>query len=95
MTSSKKLIKPPILVFRGTQEQATYHDEISIYQGNPLIEALPEIKTEDDIIKELALYPEFLKEERNLPAHQRLHLIQNVLELFIVLSPHLDLEQRF
>lgn len=95
MTSSKKLIKPPLLVFRGSQEQATYHDEISIYQGNPLIEALPEIKTEDDIIKELALYPEFLEEERNLPAHQRLHLIQNVLELFIVLTPHLDLEQRF
>lgn len=95
MTFSKKLIKPPLLVFRGTQEQATYHDEISIYEGNPLIEALPEIKTEDDIIKKLAFYPEFLKEERNLPAHQRLHLIQNVLELFIVLSPHLDLEQRF
>ncbi len=95
MTSTKKSIKPPLLVFRGSQEQAIYHDEISIYQGNPLIEALPEIKTEDDIIKELEFYPEFLKEERNLPAHQRLHLIQNVLELFIVLSPHLDLEQRF
>ncbi len=95
MTSSKKSIKPPLLVFRGSQEQATYHDEISIYQGNPLIEALPKIKTEDDIIKELRFYPEFLKEERDLPAHQRLHLIQNVLELFIVLSPHLDLEQRF
>ena len=95
MTSSKKLLKQPLLVFRGTKEQATYHDEISIYQGNPLIEALPEIKTEDNVIEELAFYPEFLEEERNLPGHQRLHLIQNVLELFIVVSPHLDLEQRF
>jgi len=95
VVSSKKLIKSPLLVFRGRKEKATYHDEISIYQGNPLIEALPSIKTEDDIIKELAFYPEFLEEERNLPAHLRLHLIQNVLELFIVLSPHLSLEQHF
>ena len=95
MKPSKQLVKQPLLVFRGTQEQATYHDEISIYQGNPLIEALPEIKTEDDIIEDLGLYPEFYEEERNLPDHHRLHLIQNVLELFVVLSPHLDLEQRF
>ncbi len=95
MKPSKQSVKPPLLVFRGTQEHATYHDEISIYQGNPLIEALPEIKTEDDIIEELGFYPEFYEQERNLPEHHRLHLIQNVLELFVVLSPHLDLEQRF
>jgi hypothetical protein len=95
MTPSKKYLKLPLLVFRGRQVKANYHEEISIYRNNPLIEALPEILEEDKVIDKLKFYPEFVEEERNLPAHLRLHLIQNVLDLFILLSPHLDLEQRF
>lgn len=95
MTSTKKISNLPLLVFKGEQVRAEYHDEISIYRGNPLLEALPEILTEDEVIEKLNFYPEFYAEERKLPAHQRLHLIQNVLNLFILLSFHLDLEQRF
>ena len=95
MTSAKKPSKLPLLVFRGRQGKAQYHEEISIYRGNPLIEALPEIMEEDEVIDKLKFYPDFDKEERKLPAHLRLHLIQNVLNLFILLSSHLDLEQRF
>jgi hypothetical protein len=56
---------------------------------------LPPILSENDVIEQLQYYPEFNEQERHIPAHLRLHLIQNVFDLFILLSPHLDLEQRF
>lgn len=95
MIRRKTPSNPPLQVFRGEQIQASYHEEISIYRGNPLIEALPPIWTEDEVMERLEVYPEFDERERKLPAHQRLHLIQNVLELLILMTPHLDLEQRF
>lgn len=95
MIHRKKSSNPPLQVFRGEQIRASYHEEISIYRGNPLIEALPPIWTEDEVMERLEVYPEFDERERKLPAHQRLHLIQNVLELLILMTPHLDLEQRF
>ncbi|GAX45295.1 Tn7-like transposition protein C [Tolypothrix sp. NIES-4075] len=95
MTRSSKQLKPPLQVFRGEKIQASYHDEISIYSGNPLIEALPTILTEDEVIEKLQFYPEFSESERQLPAHLRLHLIQNVLQFFTPLPPHIELEQRF
>ncbi|HEY9299032.1 MAG TPA: hypothetical protein VIQ31_22295 [Phormidium sp.] len=40
---------PSILVGKGRIEQATYQDsEIPNYQGNPLIEALPPILTQNE-----------------------------------------------
>lgn len=94
MRPMKKESEVPLLVFRGEQVHATYHEEISIYSGNPAIEALPEILDEDEAIAQLEFYPEFDEAERELPAHLRLHLIQSVADLFVVLSSHLDLEQR-
>jgi len=95
MTPNKKLENQPLLVFKGKQVEASYHDEISIYSGNPCIEALPLLKTEDEVIDDLEFYPDFNEKERNLPAHLRLHLIQIVLDIFVPMSFHLDLEQRF
>lgn len=95
MNNIYSIQKMPLLVFRGKQTLAEYHEEISLYQGNPLIEALPKILDEDSVIEQLQDYPVLDESERQLPAHLRLHLIQNVFELFIVLSHHLDLEQRF
>lgn len=37
MTPNKKLENQPLLVFKGKQVEASYHDEISIYSGNPCI----------------------------------------------------------
>jgi hypothetical protein len=87
--------KPPLQVFRGEKIIASYHNEISIYSGNPLIEALPPIFTEEEVIEKLQFFPSFNEEERNLPTHLRLHLIQNVLQFFTPLPPHIELEQRF
>lgn len=95
MTHTQVDTVPSLLVFKGQKVQASYHEEISIYQGNPLIEALPAILTEDEVIDKLQFYPEYNLSERLLPNHIRLHLIQNVLQLFTPLPIHIDLEQRF
>jgi len=87
---------PSLLVGRGRVEQANYHDsEIPNYQGNPLIEALPPILNQDDTAARLAHFPEYDKGHRSMPAHLRLHLIQNALQFFVPLPVHFDLEQRF
>jgi hypothetical protein len=87
---------PSLLVIRGRIEQANYHDaEIPNYRENPLIEALPPILNQDDTAICLARFPEYEKEHRNMPAHLRLHLIQNALQFFVPLPVHFDLEQRF
>lgn len=87
---------PSLLVSRGKIEQAVYQvSEIPNYQGNPLIEALPSILDQDDTAALLARFPEYDEACRNMPAHLRLHLIQNALQFFVPLSVHFDLEQRF
>lgn len=87
---------PSLLVGKGRVEQATYcAPGIPNYQGNPLIEALPPILIQDETAELLAYYPEYDKEQRSMPAHLRLHLIQNALQFFAPLPIHFDLEQRF
>ncbi|MBM0744187.1 ATP-binding protein [Phormidium sp. CLA17] len=87
---------PSLLVGKGRVEQATYLDPvIPNYQGNPLIEALPPILTQDETAERLAFYPEYDEEHRKMPAYLRLHLIQNTLQFFAPLPIHFDLEQRF
>jgi hypothetical protein len=94
MNSSQHI--PSLLVGKGRVEQATYLDPvIPNYQGNPLIEALPPILTQDETAERLAFHPEYDEEHRNMPAYLRLHLIQNTLQFFAPLPIHFDLEQRF
>jgi hypothetical protein len=87
---------PQILAGQGRAASAEYlEQEISGYQGNPFIEALPRIMTEDEAIEALARYPPYDEGEREMPAHLRLHAIQNALQFFAPLPVHVDLEQRF
>ncbi len=76
--------------------QARYIDPgIPSYHNNPLIEALPPILTQAETAQLLAYHPDYNDEQRNMPAHLRLHLIQTALQLFAPLPIHFDLEQRF
>src|SRR5882762_903056 len=87
---------PLILTGRGRQTTASYlEQEITGYQGNPFIEALPAIMTEDEVMDALARDPPYDNADRDLPSHLRLHAIQNALQCFAPLPVHLDLEQRF
>ena len=87
---------PQVLALQGRHTVASYlGQEIPGYQGNPFIEALPPILTEDQAIEVLARYPAYEKVERMMPSHLRLHAIQNALQCFVPLPVHIDLEQRF
>jgi hypothetical protein len=85
-----------VFVGKGRETAASYHEqEVAAYKGNPFIEALPPILSEDDALEALARYPPYNKAERRLPAHFRLHCIQSALQFFAPLPIHLDLERRF
>lgn len=66
--------------------------EILEYQGNPLIEALPPIYTQEEVIDRLCVYPPYNKDEKNLNEHQRVHLISRLLHYFQAIPIHLRIE---
>jgi ABC-type dipeptide/oligopeptide/nickel transport system ATPase component len=78
----------------GTKAQvAEYREqEILEYQGNPLIEALPPIYSQEEVIDRLCMYPPYNKEERCLNNHQRVHLISRLLHYFQAIPIHLRIE---
>jgi AAA domain len=74
---------------------AIYSNQIvQDYESNPLIEALPPILTENDVIEQLSVFPSFNENERKLNANYRLHCIQRLFQYFQPFEKHLDLEQR-
>lgn len=76
--------------------EAQYKEQIVYdYKNNPLIEALPNLIEEDEVIDLLAEYPYFNKEERKLNKIYRCHLVQRIFQYFQPLSIHLDLYNRF
>jgi len=88
--------EPGFLVGKGRIVEADYRSvEISTYRGNPLIEALPAIWTEDDVEERLKYHPPYDDRDRLAPAHLRLHLMQSTLQFFEPLPVHIELEQRF
>ncbi|HUW65273.1 MAG TPA: ATP-binding protein [Spirochaetia bacterium] len=88
--------KPGFLVGKGAIVDADYRSQaIPAYRGNPLIEALPAIWTEDEVTDLLTYYPVYDEQDRLTPAHLRLHLLQSTLQFFEPLPIHLELEQRF
>ncbi len=98
MTKPDPLSNTPrrILIVKGRTVRAAYRDTgIPDYDGNPLIEALPLVLTDDQATVRLAHYPRYDEARRRAPDHIRFHLIQNGLRCFIPLDIHLDLQRRF
>ncbi|SOC41751.1 ATP-binding protein [Ureibacillus acetophenoni] len=74
---------------------AIYSEQIvQDYESNPLIEALPPIFTEDDVIEQISMFPPFDEKERTLNPNYRFHCIQRLFQYFQPFEKHLDLEQR-
>lgn len=90
----EKSQKKPTTVLMGRQEVAKYKEQkVEIYKKNPLIEALPEIYTQQQIIKFLTDSPNFNAEEINEPAEVRIHLIQQIKYSFMQPLPiNLEIE---
>lgn len=74
---------------------AIYSEQIvQDYESNPLIEALPPIFTEDEVIEQLSVFPSFDEKERALNSNYRFHCVQRLFQYFQPFETHLDLEQR-
>ncbi|WP_253896128.1 AAA family ATPase [Solibacillus sp. R5-41] len=74
---------------------AIYSEQIvQDYEFNPLIEALPPIFTEDEVIEQLSVFPSFDEKERALNSNYRFHCVQRLFQYFQPFETHLDLEQR-
>ena len=59
-----------------------YHQaDLPEHRGNPLIEALPAIKGDDEVLKKLINVPVCKAQERDLPPQLRKMLVQRILEL--------------
>ncbi|MDY6228056.1 MAG: ATP-binding protein [Clostridium sp.] len=75
--------------------EAVYKEQcIAEYRNNPMIEALPAIKSKEEVINDICVYPLFQEEEKKLDSHLKLHVIQRIFKYFQPLPMHLDLESR-
>jgi len=88
-------ITPPL--FQGREEMAMYNKDLPIdfYRGNPLIEALPEILSDDETIDRLTNIIEITEEQRKLPVEHRDHYLESISHFFKPLSKHLMLQRQF
>ncbi len=76
--------------------KAIYRDPgLDCYRGNPLIEPLPPIFTEEMIAHLLQYSPGYEEGYRELPLEHRLHLIVDAVRFIQPLPIHLRLEQCF
>lgn len=70
-------------------EIAVYKKQkLKIYQGNILIEALPEIRPNNDILEEIAFYPEMDDEPANMSNEERLLAINTIYDIFQPFKMH-------
>ena len=78
----------------GLREEADYKEQVlPEYQGNPLIEALPEIMSREETLSCLTREPSYDKGERTLEAKYRIHCLSRLLhDYYQPLPEHLDIE---
>ena len=75
-------------------EVAIYREQsVPLYAGNPLIEALPPILTQEEAARQLTYRPEYCESARMAPEHVRMHMIESATTFNQPLSIHLELEQ--
>src|ERR1035437_8220531 len=89
----KGLMELPTNHYQQPVVEAEYKETVSIYRGNPLLEALPAPMTEKELYTRLAQKPEYNEAERKLPGHLRAHLLQSLNLFFQPLSRHQTLAQ--
>jgi signal recognition particle GTPase len=78
-----------------TMVNAVYSEQvIEEYNANPLIEALPPVFTEDNVIEQISVFPPFNEMERKLNPSYRVHCVQRLFQYFQPFEIHLDLEQK-
>ena len=80
---------------RGRIVKAKYRKtEVAIYDGNPLIEALPPVLDAARAGQRISYFSKMDESSRTAPDHIRYHHIRSYLKFFFPLDIHLDLERR-
>jgi hypothetical protein len=69
--------------------------ENPLYRGNPLIEALPQLWSVQEVINLLKAYPDIDPTHRTFSEEVRLDMIENVAQVFMPLNEHITLQRRF
>jgi len=88
-TKSNQTSKRPLY---NHEEYANYRTELNPeYQGNPLIEALPEIPSKEQVFRHLVQRPFYEESQRELAPEIRLNLVLNLLNFFTPLGHHYHL----
>ncbi|KZS44924.1 hypothetical protein AWU65_02765 [Paenibacillus glucanolyticus] len=84
-------------ILKGVVIEAQYHSDqvIKGYIGNPMIESLPRILDEDELLDAIPHYPDYDHSQRDLSRRLRLHCVQQLSDYVEILPIHLSIEQRF
>ncbi|URZ04697.1 hypothetical protein CLROS_000060 [Clostridium felsineum] len=84
-----------IIILKGDIELANYKkQEIEEYEGNPFIEALPHIFTENEVIERFTVAPIISSKDRIKATNLRYHIIKRVKNFIQPLPIHIILERR-
>lgn len=75
----------------GFQEASYTEQRIPQYAGNPLIEALPPMACENEILRSLMSLPNFNVSQRNWIPHERLAMIAQLSNFMVPLERHIQL----
>lgn len=76
-----------------TVEAIYTEQELEEYYNNPLIEALPDILTENDLMEKFTIFPKVSPRDREKPAHIRFHMMQRLKHYTIPWDKHKDIER--
>lgn len=79
----------------GRREKAHYHDVVlPLHQGNPLIEALPPLRTQKQVHDLFAHgSPIYNSTDRDRPAQERIQLVATLQQVFVPMPRHLRIEE--
>lgn len=84
-----------IVVLKGEFEKAKYKkQDLEEYCGNPFIEALPYIFTDEEVIDRFTLSPRITENDRDKSTNIRYHIIKRIKNFIQPLPIHIVLERR-
>lgn len=88
-------LNPETRILKGITEKARYKkQELKEYEGNPFIEALPSIFTEEDVLESLMIETVITEEDKCRPNHLRLHVINRIRSFMLPLPIHFAIEAK-
>lgn len=87
--------KRGLVILKGDRESAMYREQVlEEYGGNPFIEALPDILSEDDIIDKFTIAPMISEHDLHRDIKYRYHIIKRIKNFIQPLPIHFTLERR-